>query len=329
MYQVNFSDQYTGFTPDGSSLFRFLRDRFGAVISDSPDYLIAGPYGFNHLKYDCVKIFWTGESVVPDFNLFDYAIGFDHLSFGDRYLRVPLYPFRSDFVGFRAPESRPTDDQLLNRDFCSFVVSNGKGDPIRTEFFERLGRYKRVDSGGRYLNNIGGPVDDKRSFVARHKFSITFENASAPGYVTEKMMEAHAAWSVPIYWGDPEVESDFRPESFVWVKDRQSFDAAIDQIVELDRNDAAYLAMCTAEPLVHVDRDHYWKELERFFDRIFSQPLDCARRLMDYGCQAASYRPAVIQAFEDSRLMAKPRSWQKKVRYYRKRVAVKLGLRAK
>ena len=40
---------------------------------------------------NAVKIYFTGENDVPDFNLADYALGFHYIDFGDRYLRFPLY----------------------------------------------------------------------------------------------------------------------------------------------------------------------------------------------------------------------------------------------
>lgn len=35
-------------------------------------------------KYDCIKIFFTGEEQSPDFNIADYAVGYDDIRFGDR-----------------------------------------------------------------------------------------------------------------------------------------------------------------------------------------------------------------------------------------------------
>ena len=58
------------------------------------------------------------------------------------------------------------------RKFCSFVVSNADAKPIRQHFFEKLSDYKKVDSGGRFMNNVGGPVADKIDFHRQHKFVI-------------------------------------------------------------------------------------------------------------------------------------------------------------
>ena len=80
---------------------------------------------------------------------------------------------------------------------------------------EKLSKYKRVDSGGRHLNNIGGPVDDKLEFQKDYKFSIAFENSAFPGYLTEKLPEAVIAQTLPIYWGDKLVHRDFNTARFL------------------------------------------------------------------------------------------------------------------
>jgi GR25 family glycosyltransferase involved in LPS biosynthesis len=48
-----------------------------------------------------------------------------------------------------------------------------------------------------------------------YKFAITYENAKAPGYVTEKLLHAKAAGCVPIYWGAAEVADDFDAGGFI------------------------------------------------------------------------------------------------------------------
>ena len=261
--------------------------------------------GFHHLKYgDCIKIVKTSENIVPDFNSFDYAIGFDFLSFGDRYLRVPCYAFNNANMGLYS-RRQPDDGALLNRGFCSFVVSNPVGDPIRERFFRRLSEYKKVDSGGRWMNNVGGPVNDKIAFLRAHKFNIAFENSSSPGYTTEKLVEALAADTVPVYYGDPFVTADFRGECMVRLESEDDIERAVEEIVRLDNDDAAYLEKCRAECHVHDDPMYFENRVAAFFDHIFSQPLDRARRLNRYGYQATqrrNTRPAMIlhQRLRDS-----------------------------
>ncbi|WP_281650799.1 glycosyltransferase family 10 [Helicobacter bilis] len=82
------------------------------------------------------------------------------------------------------------------------MVSNNALTDKRDMFFEALSKYKRVDSGGRWKNNIGGNVDDKIEWLKSYKFNLCFENSSYPGYLTEKLFDAFLAGCVPIYWGD-------------------------------------------------------------------------------------------------------------------------------
>ena len=71
---------------------KIVGDDYDTTInSEDPDYIIYSGFGNDHLKYDCIRIFFTGECITPDFNECDYAIGFDRLTFGDRYARIPLY----------------------------------------------------------------------------------------------------------------------------------------------------------------------------------------------------------------------------------------------
>lgn len=97
--------------------------------------------------------------------------------------------------------------------FCSFLYASSTAHPDRDRFFHLLNRYRRVDSGGDHLNNMGtraaGPrlartwVRDAIEFRKPYKFSIAFENALHNGCTTEKLPSAFLADTVPIYRGNP------------------------------------------------------------------------------------------------------------------------------
>lgn len=283
--KVKFVDQWTGHCPECDKFYKILCKNYDVELSDMPDYLFDGGLGHEHFKYDCIKILWVGENVVPDFNSFDYAVGFDYLEFMDRYLRVPLYVFNEAFPALAQRQTPPANDLLLNRKFCSYVVSNGgRADPIREQFFHKLNRYKRVDSGGRFLNNMGGPVPNKEVFCRQYKFNIAFENSSSPGYTTEKMVQPLSYFSLPIYYGDPLVARDFNLESMVRVAGIDDVERAIEEIIRLDKDDEAYIRRVTSPCLVRPI-DYYEKALESFLIHIVEQPLDVARRLNRYGFQ--------------------------------------------
>lgn len=287
-------------------LLDIIRERFDVQLVDkNPDYVIGSAFTtFEIMKYPyAVKIMFTGENITPDFNLYDYAIGFDNLTFGDRYLRLPLYCFYPDFESLSNGECLPLDlSSLVNRKFCSFVVSNGMGaNPIRDEFFRELCKYKRVDSAGKHLNNMGGGyLEDKRSFISGYKFNIAFENSQVDGYTTEKIMEPMAVNSIPIYWGNPSVAKDFNYHSFINLSDFDSIEECIDFIVELDKDDELYLKM-VQEPWFNTNNNYcdYKERIWKFFETIFSKPLDKARYLTEYG-----YQPYYRERLQQYRWMA-------------------------
>lgn len=170
---------------------------------------------------------------------------------------------------------------------------------MREKFFRRLSKYKRVDSGGRFLNNIGGPVKDKMTFLREYKFNIAFENSVSPGYTTEKIIDVYAAQTLPIYYGNPTVETDFCLDSMVRVKDEADIECAIEEIIRLDNDDDAYMKMVTARCLTEDDPGIYDKRLLAFFTHIFEQPLELVRRRNRYGCQAGiARRMRMLQSAE-------------------------------
>lgn len=277
-------------------VYAVLPELFDVEITDKGYDLMIGSTRtpIDYLNCEGVKLFYTGENIVPDFNLYDYAIGFDYLDFGDRYLRLPLYCLYPEFDGLINQQFKLSDKERLNRKFCSMVVSNNHyASSIRKVFFEELSKYKRVDSAGKYLNNMGGDyLKDKQAFISQYKFNIAFENSSVPGYTTEKIMHAMAADTLPIYWGNPLVGRDFNSKSFVNLLDFKSVKECVDYIVYLDQNDKEYLEV------LHEDKFNpegsykdYKERIKAFLEYILSQKD--ASRLSPYGRQAI-YRKELI-----------------------------------
>ena len=103
--------------------------------------------------------------------------------------------------------------------------------------FDLLSKYKKVSSGGRYKNNIGGAIKDKDAFLGDYKFNIAFENASFKGYTTEKIVDAFAANTLPIYYGDPDVVNDFNEKAFINCNEFSSLEEAIEYVKKVDQDD--------------------------------------------------------------------------------------------
>lgn len=285
--KIQFLDFYRAFYDNiESDLFvKILKKHFDVQICDNPDYVIFSAFGESHWKVPdrCVKIFYTGENLAPDFNACDFAIGFEYMDYQDRYWRLPIY-LRYDRLLLEKMEHKheiPSNWEIKNEkpDFCSFVVSNSRNRE-RNNAFLRLNDFKHVDSGGRYMNNIGGAVSDKLAFESRHKFSLCYENDRHDGYTTEKIMEAFAARTVPIYWGDPQIARVFNPEAFINVSDYSSFEDVIEKVAYLDSHDEAYMKMLQAPAMLPSQRpiDSQLESFEQWFIGIFERPLEDAYR---------------------------------------------------
>lgn len=285
--KVKFVDHWAETHPQDDNLYRILSTKYDLVLCDDPDYLFTSGIGHKHMYYDnCIKIEKCGENIVPDFNFYDYAIGFDFMEFGDRYIRVPMCAYSLNYKKlYDYPQPDPA--ALLKRDFCSFVVSNKNGNPLRLEFFKQLSKYKTVASGGRLLNNIGKPngVENKLEFISNYKFNICFENSASMGYATEKIVDALSVFAVPIYWGNPLIERDFNSKSFIRVKNRDDVERAIEEVIALDKDDDAYLERCLAPRILEDYQKEYDQKILDFLVRIIEQPKNKARRLNMYGYQ--------------------------------------------
>lgn len=232
--KIKFTDFYKGFNWNGHCLYKYLVKYFDIELSENPDLLIYSCYGKEFLKYNCPRIFYTAENIRPDFRFSDFAVSFDYNS-DPRHLRLPLYKV---YFGDKTLTKQRNVNSILKikKGFCSFVVSNSTESEERIRFFHLLSKYKKVASGGRYANNVGGPVPNKRVFIRDYLFNIAFENTSFPGYTTEKIAESWVEGCIPIYWGDPTVTLDINPDCFINIHNFQSFEEAIAYIQEVDNS---------------------------------------------------------------------------------------------
>lgn len=254
------------------ALYKLLSKHFNLILSDQPDFLIYSCFGHDYLKYNCLRIFYTGENVRPNFNECDYAFSFDY-PITERNYRLPLYRLYPEYLDIIKPKKNDIANQN-DRKFCCFLVSRNKSDK-RSEFFHLLSEYKNVDSGGKLFNNIGYqiPIGQEVKWMGNYKFCISFENASYPGYTTEKLVRALAANTIPIYWGNPLVENDLNTRSFINCNDFENFRDVIEYVKQVDNNPSIHQEILDQPYLPdQVERDFCKEEniIQKFY-QIFSE----------------------------------------------------------
>lgn len=99
---------------------------------------------------------------------------------------------------------------------CSWITGNPRdlpGHMKRLSFLHSLrsDRTLDVDLYGRAVRF----VEDKWDGLARYRYSIAAENTAWHDYWTEKIADCFLTWTVPIYYGCPNLEKYFPPDSFI------------------------------------------------------------------------------------------------------------------
>ncbi len=297
--KIDFCGFWDGFDKQDNLFLNILKERYEVVISDNPDYLIASVFGqpFSYMNQDCVRILFTGEPLAPDFNVFDYAIGFDNIVFQDkdgesRYYRYPLCFYHYEQVkhyskGMTYQQARVALKKKIY--FCNYIYGHQSAHGEREAIFETLQKYKRVESAGSFMNNMpGGSVvpftEEKSKFLRLCKFTIACESICYPGFVTEKIVDPICSDSVPIYYGNPMVESEFNPDAMINLLSFSSLEEGLERVIEIDQDDELYIKMLMAPKMVsEAYLDNLYDGLRSFLFRIFDQEKEAAyRRLRFY-----------------------------------------------
>ncbi|GJP46431.1 hypothetical protein CLOM_g5718, partial [Closterium sp. NIES-68] len=119
-------------------------------------------------------------------------------------------------------------------------ISNCHANNFRLEALKELGRHMEVHSYGRCLNNKRSERD-KLPVLARHRFSLAFENTCEEDYVTEKFWQCLVAGSIPVVIGAPNIAA-FAPadNSFLQITSLEDVPRVARQMVTLAGNQTAY-----------------------------------------------------------------------------------------
>ena len=324
--KINFCGFWKSFNKEDNLFYIILSKYFIVEISDNPDFVICSNRDkpFEYMKYDCVRIMFMGENLSPDFTVFDYVIGFDHLSFSDRYFRLPFGFFFDDAKPW-TPEKITLDrakEILAQKKYlCNFIYGKKSSNGMREKLFEEINKYKLVISPGKVLNNTGTngcTWKEKYKYLEQSKFTIAGESISYPGFFTEKIIQPFQHHSIPVYFGNPRINEDINEKAFVWCKSSQEKDirAAAEQVRYLDSNDEAYLKMLMCCPLLSEQYlINLYKGLEEFLVNIFSQtPVEAQRRIKYFVAEThESYLREYMQKHSKGKLIDRTKDSVKRI----------------
>ena len=138
----------------------------------------------------------------------------------------------------------------------------------RLNFIRKLKNEYKIDIFGKNLD-IGKEIKTKEKGLIPYKYSLCMENSQHDNYFTEKFTDAIVCWSVPIYWGCPNISKYFPPESY-FVIDIES-ENAIQDFLNILKKPINIKALSHARNLV-FSYYNIWSTIEKTLSTKFIMP---------------------------------------------------------
>jgi hypothetical protein len=129
----------------------------------------------------------------------DYILTFNKslCSLSDKFI---YYPLGGCWI-------EPKDRQLYKKTKNVSIIASEKnfteGHQLRHQLIKRYGN--KIDVYGRGYNYI----ESKLTALKDYRYTIVIENCRLSGYFTEKIVDAFVTGTIPIYYGDPNINNHF------------------------------------------------------------------------------------------------------------------------
>lgn len=124
---------------------------------------------------------------------------------------------------FPCPGIWTRESDTSQKKFAASFLTSSKtgtyGHQYRQDIFARLPESVPCHAHGQVTPSL--PITkyksppkllDKRSMLVPFQYSIIMENCQRPNYFTEKILDAFATKTIPIYWGCPNIDTFFNPK---------------------------------------------------------------------------------------------------------------------
>jgi hypothetical protein len=145
-----------------------------------------------------------------------------------------------------------------------------------------LNKYKKVDMGGSYNNNVG-KVIDKVKFLTDYKFSIAMENSEGDGYMSEKIIQSFMAGTIPIYYGDYMIDEFINPKSYILIRGEKDMKQKIEYIKKINEDENLYKKILRENLILDINiKKKIEDQKQKFLINIFEQDINKAKRVDKY-----------------------------------------------
>lgn len=123
-------------------------------------------------------------------------------------------------------------------DFMNKLVENNTNINIDKEIHSLGPHYIAKTVSKRIPQKYSSPNIHLVNALNAYKFNVVFENCEKNGYITEKLLQAFIANTIPIYWGDHVLAKKiFNPDAMICVRDFQDVETCAKFICNMSEDD--------------------------------------------------------------------------------------------
>ena len=170
------------------------------------EYINRAEYGYSlrRKKNAKVIIWYTGENIRFPRGVFDLTLSYDQTDFAATNIYFPVWYLKIDWFKNLDPElglydldSFLSDRNLGFRPHKACAFSSSK-ESSRMSLYDTVESVMALDKYGSGWNRW---VNNKHQVAQAYGFQVCPENDLYPGYVTEKLFDAHFSGNIPIWRG--------------------------------------------------------------------------------------------------------------------------------
>ena len=156
------------------------------------------PYAINPHSY---------SAILDNHHFFDLVLT-HHQDLLQKIPNGQFYPSAMTWIDEKDWQEYPKSHDI------SIFASNKKitiGHQLRHQVIAVLKNKKIMDIFGYGYN----PLEYKLDGLSSYRFSLAIENCAVNHYFTEKLIDCFATYTIPIYWGCPEIQKFFNPDGMI------------------------------------------------------------------------------------------------------------------
>ena len=213
------------------------------------DILLESYFGSSVLQHKSWKysIFFSGEAHdIPFAQSYTFCMG--ARDSGENFISCPLYLAYDYCKPFSYPRHITS---VPPNGVCSIISSEIPGRYRYTLLDILREKGIHIDNAGCYRNTLGYTIPGSYSdppiieFEQKYKIVLAFENAELDDYITEKILNAFRAGTIPVYFGSKQISKYFNPKRFIQVG---SIEETVKEVQQL-LSDPSYWLEKVNEPI--------------------------------------------------------------------------------